>query len=199
VVQKLTSILWVSLWESATSDMACIWCSLYVYCFFQNKSENQPPQIQAKSDAADMCIDSYQINSDFSLHWNFALFGVFVSAQLILVLILTPSIQVSGFVNSIIFVVLICMDVFKESITVSVWSEIFLYLVWGSKWDFCALVAWALGPTHGKSNHSNFLILPPIFLCLIKLLLKTSPGTGWHMFTFRMAAQTFPMHSVLEL
>jgi hypothetical protein len=53
----------------------------------------------------------------------------FVSAQLILVLILTPSIQVSGFVNSTVFVVLICVDVFKKSITVSVWTEIFLYLV----------------------------------------------------------------------
>jgi hypothetical protein len=53
----------------------------------------------------------------------------FVSAQLILVLILIPSIQVSGFVNSTVFVVLICVDVFKKSITVSVWTEIFLYLV----------------------------------------------------------------------
>jgi hypothetical protein len=54
----------------------------------------------------------------------------FVSAQLILVLILTPSIQVSGFVNSTVFVVLICVDILKKSITVSVWTEIFLYLVY---------------------------------------------------------------------
>jgi hypothetical protein len=39
------------------------------------------------------------------------------------------SIQVPGFVNSTVFVVLICVDIFKKSITVSVWTEIFLYLV----------------------------------------------------------------------
>jgi hypothetical protein len=56
-------------------------------------------------------------------------FALFPSTQLILVLILTPSIQVSDFVNSTIFVVLICVDAFKKSITVSVWTEIFLYLM----------------------------------------------------------------------